>query len=209
MIVVVRHREARAPTEFLSPAWRRHALDDAGRVADNRAYVFAALEGFRAGLKRRDVFIPAGARYADPRRGLLTGEAWNAARLTVCRSLDRSPDAGTEMGDLAARLDRAWRQVATNLPSNPDARIERRNNRDELVITPLDKIERPPSLIALQSAISVREVFAEEAPRLLPLPDNPAPLLERVPVSVGKTPYVRFDLNNYSVPVCRAPIRCG
>ena len=47
---------------------------------------------------------------------------------------------------------------------------------------------------------SVREVFAEEAPYLLPLPDNPAPLLERVAVSVGKTPYVRFDLNNYSVP---------
>jgi len=47
---------------------------------------------------------------------------------------------------------------------------------------------------------SVREVFVEEAQRLLPLPDNPAPLLERVAVSVGKTPYVRFDLNDYSVP---------
>jgi transposase len=47
---------------------------------------------------------------------------------------------------------------------------------------------------------TVREVFAEEAPRLLSLPDNPAPLLERVAVKVGKTPYVRFDLNDYSVP---------
>jgi len=47
---------------------------------------------------------------------------------------------------------------------------------------------------------TVREVFAEEAARLLPLPDNPAPLLERVAVTVGKTPYVRFDLNDYSVP---------
>lgn len=47
---------------------------------------------------------------------------------------------------------------------------------------------------------SVREVFAEEAPRLLPLPDNPAPLLENVAVTVGKTPYVRFDLNDYTVP---------
>ena len=46
----------------------------------------------------------------------------------------------------------------------------------------------------------MREVFADEAPRLLPLPDNPAPLLERVAVKVGKTPYVRFDLNDYSVP---------
>jgi transposase len=45
---------------------------------------------------------------------------------------------------------------------------------------------------------TVRQVFADEAPRLLALPDNPAPL--RVAVSVGKTPYVRFDLNDYSVP---------
>jgi Mu transposase-like protein len=37
-------------------------------------------------------------------------------------------------------------------------------------------------------------------PRLLALPDNPVPLLERVAVKVGKTPYVRFDLNDYSVP---------
>jgi hypothetical protein len=47
---------------------------------------------------------------------------------------------------------------------------------------------------------TVRDVFADEAPRLLPLPDNPAPLLERVAVKVGKQPYVRFDLNDYLVP---------
>jgi transposase len=47
---------------------------------------------------------------------------------------------------------------------------------------------------------TVREVFIDEVARLLPLPDNPAPLLERVEVKVGKTPYVRFDLNDYSVP---------
>jgi hypothetical protein len=30
-------------------------------------------------------------------------------------------------------------------------------------------------------------VFTEEVPRLLALPDNPAPLLEQVAVSVGKS----------------------
>jgi len=48
-------------------------------------------------------------------------------------------------------------------------------------------------------ARKVGEVFAEEQPRLLPLPD-PFPCDERVDVEVGKTPYVRFDLNDYSVP---------
>jgi transposase len=51
-----------------------------------------------------------------------------------------------------------------------------------------------------QPTLSVRAAFAEELPRLLPLPDNPYPLLERVAVKVGKTPYVRFDLNDYSLP---------
>ena len=47
---------------------------------------------------------------------------------------------------------------------------------------------------------TVREVFAEEVVHLMKLPDNPAPLLECVEVRVGKTPYVRFDGNDYSVP---------
>ena len=51
-----------------------------------------------------------------------------------------------------------------------------------------------------QHSLTVREAFAEEAPRLLKLPDREFPLLERVEVSAGKTPYVRFDLNDYSIP---------
>jgi transposase len=47
---------------------------------------------------------------------------------------------------------------------------------------------------------SVLDVFDEERTRLLALPDNPFPTEERVEVVVGKTPYVRFDLNDYSIP---------
>ena len=47
---------------------------------------------------------------------------------------------------------------------------------------------------------SVREVFAEEKSHLLSLPENPFPCEERVEVSVRKSPYVRFDLNDYTIP---------
>ncbi len=47
---------------------------------------------------------------------------------------------------------------------------------------------------------TVAAVFAEERAHLIALPDNPYPADEQVEVSVGKTPYVRFDLNDYSVP---------
>jgi len=48
--------------------------------------------------------------------------------------------------------------------------------------------------------LSVREVFNQEQVKLLPLPENPYPIEERKVVKVGKTPYVRFDLNDYSIP---------
>jgi transposase len=48
--------------------------------------------------------------------------------------------------------------------------------------------------------LRVREAFAQERPRLLALPENPFATDERLEVSSGKTPYVRFDLNDYSIP---------
>jgi hypothetical protein len=51
-----------------------------------------------------------------------------------------------------------------------------------------------------EPSLTVREVFDQEQPKLLLLPDNPYPTQEREEVKVGKTPYVRFDLNDYSVP---------
>jgi hypothetical protein len=54
---------------------------------------------------------------------------------------------------------------------------------------------------------TVASAFAEELPRLIELPDDDFPVEERVVVTSGKTPYVRFDRNDYSVPhthVCRA-----
>ena len=49
-------------------------------------------------------------------------------------------------------------------------------------------------------ARTVRDAFADERDKLLPLPDEPFPAHDRVEVEVGKTPYARFDLNDYSVP---------
>ena len=46
----------------------------------------------------------------------------------------------------------------------------------------------------------VRDAFEEEKPHLLSLSDVEFPTDERVEVDVGKTPYARFDLNDYSVP---------
>ncbi len=47
---------------------------------------------------------------------------------------------------------------------------------------------------------TVGAAWLEEQPLLLPLPHAPFPCAEQTSARVGKTPYVRFDRNDYSVP---------
>src|SRR5213593_3636598 len=49
-------------------------------------------------------------------------------------------------------------------------------------------------------ARTVREAFAEEQPRLLPLPEHPLESELLRPIRSGKRILVRFDLNDYSIP---------
>ena len=49
-------------------------------------------------------------------------------------------------------------------------------------------------------SVCVREAFERERGSLMALPDDRSPVDERVEVRIGKTPYARFDLNEYSVP---------
>jgi hypothetical protein len=50
------------------------------------------------------------------------------------------------------------------------------------------------------TTLTVREAFEMEIKHFLALPDNPYPTDEQVAVKIGKTPYARFDLNDYTVP---------
>lgn len=47
---------------------------------------------------------------------------------------------------------------------------------------------------------TVEQAFEEEKPRLLPLPVHPFDTERMVTVQPGKTIYLRFDLNSYSIP---------
>ena len=50
------------------------------------------------------------------------------------------------------------------------------------------------------TSMTVLDAFRQEQPRLLALPETAFPCDEVKAVSTQKTPYVRFDLNDYSIP---------
>jgi TnpA family transposase len=159
--------EPAAPLTVVSKAWQRHVVKDNGQV-DRRAYTFCTLDELRTALHRREIYVSPSWRYADPRIGLLTGQEWESLRPMMCRTLGLTPDPQPVLKALAEELDGAYRAVAARLPQNPAVRIEQVSGKDDLILTALDRIEDPSSLVALRTEVSAR----------LPRVDLPEILLE-------------------------------
>jgi TnpA family transposase len=82
--------------------------------------------------------------------------------------LGHSQSAQETLEILKRQLDQTYHRVATNLPSNTGTRIEKVGGQDELVVTALDKLEEPASLVKLREEVNAR----------LPRVDLPEVLLE-------------------------------
>ena len=154
------------PTEFVPKSW--HCRVTRNGMVDRRAWTLCLVDRLRGALRHREVFAVPSLRFADPRIGLLDGAAWEAARPTVCRTLGKSQSAAEEIGRLTERLDQMFRSVADNLPKNASVRVGPNGADENLVLTGLDRIEEPASLVALRSAVVAR----------LPRVDLPELLLE-------------------------------
>ena len=98
-------------------------------------------------LRRRDAFAKPSWRYADPRANLLGESEWEAMRPIVCRTLGLSAQPQPVLDALRAELDRTYREVAQRLPNNAAVRFETVNGKDELILTALEKLEEPASLV--------------------------------------------------------------
>ena len=153
--------------DIVTKAWRKYVIKEDGSI-DRKSYTFCCLDRVRAALRRRDLFVTPSLRYADARLGLLSGPAWEGARAMVCRSLGHSLSPEDTLSALSYQLDATYRVVATNLPTNPNARVEVHGGKDELVLSGLEKADEPPSLLRLREAVKAR----------LPRVDLPEILLE-------------------------------
>lgn len=155
------------PTAFAPKSWARQLRNKDGTL-DLVGYRLCILDRLRHAIRRRDIFPVRSLRYADPRKGLLSGAAWEAARAVVCRTVGVSASSDDELDALARRLDLAYRETEARLLANSAVTINRSEHGADLSLEPLDKIDDPPSLIALRAAID----------GLLPRLDLPELILE-------------------------------
>jgi TnpA family transposase len=105
-------------------------------------------------LRRRDVFVEPSWRYADPRAGLLKVEEWETTRPLICRTLGLSASPEPTLTAMFTELDLTYRAVAARLPDNQAVRFDMIGDKQELVLSPLDKLDEPASLIALRDKVA-------------------------------------------------------
>jgi transposase len=105
-----------------------------------------------------------------------------------------APARGNEKG----RVERAIRYVRESFfAARKWSSVEDLNVQAELWMTTIaaDRLWKKDG-----TSSRVGDAFLQERARLMSLPAQSFVTDERVEVHVGKTPYVRFDLNDYSVP---------
>jgi len=161
-----KRRPGPPPTAFVQDSWMQQVRDENGGI-DMTGYRLCLLDRMRAAIRRRDLFVGASFRYGDPRKGLLEGAAWEAARPAVCRTLGVSNQADKELQRLSERLYEAFRHTVVNLPKNASVRIEEVGGEPDLILSPLDKLEEPESLVALRRAADAR-MPRVDLPELVP-----------------------------------------
>ncbi len=100
-------------------------------------------------------------------------------------------------GNQKGRVERAIRYVRESFWAGRDFTTLEQCNRQALLWRDPVAHQRPwPG----DDTRTVAQAFAEEQPRLLPLPLHPFNTDLILPIRSAKTIYVRFDLNDYSIP---------
>ena len=148
-------RPGPTPTAFAPKAWAGQ-LKTIDGAFDLAGYRLATVDRLRNAIRRRDVFPVRSLRYADPRKALLKGAAWEAARPVICRTVGVAASADEELAMLSQRLDLAYRETAARVPENKAVTIAITDRGADLSVEPLDRIEEPASLVKLRAAVEAR-----------------------------------------------------
>ena len=157
-----------APQAVITRRWRAYVRTAAGEL-DRMAYTYCVFDQLTDALRRREVFVTPSIRYADPRLGMLEGQAWEAARPQVCRSFSRSADGRADLEQLTTHLDATYHMVAAALPTNTAVSLETAADGSvDLSVSPLDRLDEPASLTTLRGTVDA----------MMPHGDLPDVLLE-------------------------------
>lgn len=156
---------ADAPNKGMTAAWRRMVYPK-DKDPSYAAYTLWVLTRVHEGLRHRDLYVTPSEHWDDPRSQLVSGKDWEALRPQILRTLNLSADPEVALKRTNQVLNEAYRTAVEHWEDNSDVRLDEKDG--SLILTPLDELEEPASLLAMRESVST----------LLPRVELPELLLE-------------------------------
>ena len=141
------------PLDIITTPWKRLVFDEENRVS-RRGYTLCFLDKLQDALRRRDIYVENSDRWGDPRAKLLRGADWQANRVQVCRSLGHPLQPQDAIANLTGQLHETYQRVAARFEGNGAVRLDLTGPHPALTISPLDKLDEPPSLTRLGDLVA-------------------------------------------------------
>ena len=152
------------PTSFVESRWRPFVFQEgtSNGAVDRHGWEFCVLASLRDHLRSGDVYAEPSNRYADPESYLIPQEDWPRLRTEACDVLGltetgrkRLAERVSEATPLLQELDRLLHRARRN-GSGTDEIEGVRLEDGELVVPTFDAEKHPPSVKALEEAVSRR-----------------------------------------------------
>jgi len=161
-----KNKFAGAPTDGISSSWKRVVFK--GDRISSCPYTFWVAEKMLEGIKNHDIYLENSDRYNDPRSKLLQGATWESMKAKVLSTLGWSANVEESLNLLKKNLDATFKNTSKNWNNNPEVRVEVVKGKEKIVLSPLDRLEEPDSLVLLRKQVA----------SLIPNTDLPGLLLE-------------------------------
>lgn len=176
-----------APTDGMTQSWKNIIFKN--DTLKPCPYTFWVIENMVKGIKKFDIFIENSDKFSDPRSNLIQPEEWVSKKQTILGTLRWSANPKESLEPLKVELNTVYKNTVENWESNPDVRVDEKNGKPKVIITNIDKLEEPKSLIVLKKRIH----------SLLPDVDLPQILLEIATLTKFTEQFTHISQNNSRV----------
>lgn len=156
-----------APVDGMSACWQKVVLRDDDSIKPC-PYTFWTIEKVVTGIKNFDIYLENSDKYSDPRSNLIPFEEWEGKKSKILNTLGWSPNAAESLNPLKEELNTTYQNTVKDWETNPDVRVEQVSGKSKIVISNVDKLEEPKSLLLLKKRLK----------SLIPDTDLPGILLE-------------------------------
>jgi TnpA family transposase len=185
-----------APTKEISTSWQKVILKDSNKI-NPCAYTFCTIEKILKGIKNYDIYLEKSNNYSDPRSKLITTNEWEKISSKILKILGWSKNSEESLKPLKEKIDKEYKKTIDCWEKNKSVRIDKVKGKEKIILSHLDKLEEPDSLILLKKRVN----------SLLPNTNLPDLLIEIAKITGFTKHFTHISQNNsrikdFDISIC-------